>query len=307
MWRGRLNAHYLRILIDGLLKDRVNFLRVFVIALFLYLAERGITATFREWDWVTVNSVGGQYWATLLKSIGPELGGIVIGIVVIDWLNERRQEQQLKAQLIRQMGSYYADVAVTAANELRHLGWGFSNDRSLVRALLERANLEKANLAEINLEMAFLQGVNLENAFMANANLETARLKNSNLKGANLMNANLKYAHLTNANLEGTVLTEAELNGAYMALTNLKGAFLYKASLEGTKLYAANLRGAYLYMAKFVTPELLAGVKSFAGATMPDGSKPEEWVFKLFREGEIDDTTLTKLSKLSMNDLDEEE
>ena len=72
----------------------------------LYLNWKFTEDVLRRWGpW-------GYWWATL----GPELAGIVIGVVFVNSLNERRQTRQLKAQLIRQMGkSPIKDVAVPAA------------------------------------------------------------------------------------------------------------------------------------------------------------------------------------------------
>ena len=95
-------------------------LRVAIVLLFVLLAVWAISPNHYElviahrepWLWLT----------TALVSVGPELAGIVIGVVTIDYLNERRQRDQRKSQLIRQMGMNVRDKGVAAPRELAHHG-----------------------------------------------------------------------------------------------------------------------------------------------------------------------------------------
>lgn len=92
--------------------------------------------------------------AHALINIAPELAGIVIGVLTIDYLNERRQEEQLKSQLILQMASKHNDVTDTVVRQLRAKGW--LTDGTLKGAELGWANLADADLQEANLENAKL-------------------------------------------------------------------------------------------------------------------------------------------------------
>lgn len=120
------------------------------------------------------------YWepcllaTTTLKSVGPELAGIVISVVTIDYLNKRRQDEQLKKQLILQMGSRHNDVTDTAIRALKSYGWLF--DGSLKGARLEGANLQGVRLDDANLERALLFAANLGEAKLIRANLKKAHL-----------------------------------------------------------------------------------------------------------------------------------
>ena len=58
----------------------------------------------------------------LVRGTGPELAGIMIAAVMINALADRRQTEQLKAQLIRQMGSRHNEVADTAVKEVAYRG-----------------------------------------------------------------------------------------------------------------------------------------------------------------------------------------
>ena len=121
--------------------NATNILRVAIVLLFLGLAVWAITlnryelviADHEPWLWLSV----------ALIDVGPELAGIVIGVVTIDYLNEWRQDEQLKKQLMLQLSSAHNDVTDTALRALRARGW--VKDGSLSEADLGRANLSRAN------------------------------------------------------------------------------------------------------------------------------------------------------------------
>lgn len=232
--------------VDRLLNNWINFVRLAVIVLLGYLAERAIVAIHRDWVWVTVDSEIGRCWATVLKSIGPELSGIVIGLVIIDWINEKRQERQLREQLVLQMGSRHNDVTDSAVRVLAARGWLY--DGSIRHAVLYEANLGGANLTGANLSKTDLFGANLVEA--------------------NLLDAKLSKAHLGAANLEGANLTACELNGAI-----LKGANLAGTELGGAKFNGASMFEAYLVGAINWTVKQFRQASDWTGATMPYGTK----------------------------------
>src|SRR3990172_5511276 len=78
------------------------------------------------------------------RKISPELVGIGLAVLIIDAANERRAVQQLKAQLIREMGSNDNGIALRAVKELDAHGWLL--DGSLRGADLTEANLQNARL-----------------------------------------------------------------------------------------------------------------------------------------------------------------
>jgi uncharacterized protein YjbI with pentapeptide repeats len=105
--------------------------------------------------------------------------------------------EQLKAQLIWQMGSNIRDVAVPAARELAHHGW------------LQDGSLSGAHLSTADLNGAILSGANLSGAFLLQANLSEAKLWKANLSGAYLSRANMGGAvNWTIAQLEQTATLE---------------------------------------------------------------------------------------------------
>ncbi|HMT20755.1 MAG TPA: pentapeptide repeat-containing protein, partial [Promineifilum sp.] len=84
----------------------------------------------------------------------------------------------------------------------------------------------------------------------------------ANLERATLVGANLGWANLSKANLEKANLSEANLSGA---------------NLDDTRLHGANLAGAFLFGAR-VSLKSLSTAKTLANATMPDGTKYEDWI-----------------------------
>jgi hypothetical protein len=144
--------------------------RVSIVALFLALAAWGIVLD--HFDLVLGHSTLALLLTTACVGVAPELAGIVIGVVTIDYLNERRQDEQLKQQLILQMGSSHNDVADAAIRVLRARGW--LRDGTLEGADLWRANLQGADLAGANLQGADLRWANLQGADLSGANLQGA-------------------------------------------------------------------------------------------------------------------------------------
>jgi hypothetical protein len=138
-----------------------------------------------------------------------EVASVAVAVLVMDSLNERRAEQQLKAQLIRELGSTDNRIALRAVRELRTRGW--LRDGSLRGASLYKANLAGAMLHETDLQRAKLAKANLAGAFLVDADLQWAKLEGANLAGALLSGANLRGADLRGANLQ-----ETDLQGAIL-------------------------------------------------------------------------------------------
>jgi hypothetical protein len=194
----------------------------------------------------------------LLVTIGPELAGIGIGVVLIDALNERRQDAQLKEQLIVQMASSHAGVSGAAIQTLRARGW--LEDGSLTGRHLSRANLRGANLVRAN----------LDEALMWEARLSGAGLSKATLKGAQLVGAQLDRTDLTGADLHKAQLWHTNLKKAELFGANLEGATMMGSNLKGADLRKSNLRGVDLTNAVVTTKQLLDAA-TLEGATMPDG------------------------------------
>lgn len=308
--------------------------------------------------------VPGNFLDNFASNLSTMLVGVVLTILILDSVIKRREErlleflenqrlqqeekqlereqELLKTQLVREIASGDAGLAMRALKEFDDKGW--LTDGSLVNAYFAGANLPKAKLSWANLSGAYLSRVNLEQAELGwanftGANLNEARLiratmnltnlSEANLRGANLSLANLTEANLSNANLDSVVasgatfveadmskvsaeralfsganlsgaeiveanlgfanLERANLSGANLGWTNfskanlenanLSNANLSGAHLEDVRLQGANLNGAFLFGAK-ISLKLLSTARSLAGATMPDGTKYEEWLHR---------------------------
>lgn len=165
----------------------------------------------------------------LYANLGIDFLGTAITVLVIDYLNEKRAESELKAQLIRDLGSESNLLALRAVRELEahqnsQGGW-----------------LRDGTLRNVSLVGADLSNALLQKADMCNANLTVSRLKNAFLGEARLKSATLRFASLDRANLEGADLSRADLTGACLI-----GAKLQGARLTGANLCSANVRGADL-------------------------------------------------------------
>ncbi|MBI5952475.1 MAG: pentapeptide repeat-containing protein [Chloroflexi bacterium] len=110
--------------------------------------------------------------ADFYANVSTELISIVITILIIDGLNERRTIQQEKQALILQMSSPTNFIAKEAARILRMRGW-------LTDGTLQGANLLRANLRKVLLVKADLRG-----ALFYKAELWDAYLHETNLTGA---------------------------------------------------------------------------------------------------------------------------
>ena len=249
-----------------------NLLRAGVVLFFLSLAVWAITLNHH--DRVIAHSEPWLWLTTALVSVGPELAGIVIGVVTIDYLNERRQDEQLKGQLILQLGSKHNDVTDTALRVLTARGWLY--DGSLSDAFLVTANLSGAELEGADLSGANLWRANLSESHFREANLSRAHLPEAYLVGTSLWGADLSGAYLQGANLTRATLPLANLSGANLWRVNLSGANLLGADLSGVSFWAANLSMASLSEANLSgatewTIRQIKSVETLKGAIMPDG------------------------------------
>jgi len=152
-------------------------------------------------DWPNLVAGREQLFLDFYANVATTLVGITIVVLTIDLLNERRAEQQLKAQLIREMGSTDNGIALRAVRELRAHRWH------------KDGSLHEAKLWAANLQGAYLGGANLQGAYLGGANLQGASLWSAKLHGACLIDANLHRVDI----LTDTQLATAEgLRGATM-------------------------------------------------------------------------------------------
>lgn len=169
------------------------------------------------------------------KTISPELFGIGITVLIIDWANEHHLKRLEKDRLIREINSLDIGIAHRALREFDVKGW------------LKDGTLNKADLSRANLSYASLNGANLENT--------------------NLTKANLKEAILDGANLQNAILDEASFESANMVGANLQSASVYKTNFDNATLSWTNLKKIKLW-----NEEQLSKSCMLWGATMPDNT-----------------------------------
>jgi hypothetical protein len=151
-------------------------------------------------------------------NICTELASIAVTILVIDALAQRRAEEQLKAQLVRELRSPDNGIALRALRELEAHNW--TGDGSLKKAYLLGANLENAFLRDTDLSKAWMRNVNLQGAYMHNAKLTDATLVGANLRGVReLTSSQLAEARM----LLGTTMPNGKrYNGCFKLQEDIK-------------------------------------------------------------------------------------
>lgn len=236
----------------------------------------------------------------LWSNFGTELAGIVVTVLIIDSLNQRRAIKQEKDALVLQMGSPNNAFAVEAARILRMHGWGWHEEKTLVEQRFPFADLSQANLSWCNLQRAKFERANLMGANLQYSNLQDADLSEANLEEVSFLGANLENSSLNRANLQrasfGPFLPEnvnftllqyfdstgrksldrkkddkVNLRKASLFKANLQGADFTSAILEDTDMAEVNLKGATQGVGRSLSYEKLANVERLWRATMPDG------------------------------------
>ena len=85
------------------------------------------------------------YYNPPFSDLAPELIGIAVVVLILDYRNKQRQEAQLKAQLTRQLESGDSGFAKNVMRELREYGW---LTEALKKADLSGADLTNATLLD---------------------------------------------------------------------------------------------------------------------------------------------------------------
>lgn len=209
-------------------------------------------------------------------NISTELISLSVTVLVIDALTYRREAQDRRARLIRELRNKDNALAQRAADDLRAYGW-------LLDGSLAGADLWGANLAGAELEGSALRGARMGRSSFHSANLEEADLREADLsradlQGAALNKADLRRADLSRANLQGAMLDWVNLHSADLSRANLQDASLRWASLQEADLSMALFKGASLRNANLAGARLRPDVQLYhaqrlRGAVLPDGRR----------------------------------
>ena len=150
-----------------------------------------------------------KFWADYYANISAEFGSVAITVLIVDTLSRRRQKQDEKQRLIRQMSNKDNGIALQAVEELRALN--ALKDGTLRRINIEEANLSGVRLGRVDMRQARMDFSTLSEAHLFFANLERADMSGVDLSGAVLTGANMRYVNLVAADLRGTLLSEVDL------------------------------------------------------------------------------------------------
>lgn len=121
-----------------------------------------------------------------LESLVPEAMGIGFTLLILDRLNERRENRKEREQLIRQLHSYYNPVAMQALEELRVIGY-------LSDGTLHNQDFRGADWRDANLYQADLTGCDLRNTKMQKADLVEANLTNAQVTEDQLVTTDIMW------------------------------------------------------------------------------------------------------------------
>ncbi|MCB0166001.1 MAG: pentapeptide repeat-containing protein [Anaerolineae bacterium] len=179
---------------------------------------------------------------------------VAITVLIIDRLNEQRQVDQLKNQLIREMGGMDNGLALRALAEIKHHGW--ISDGTLTGVDLRGANLVKANLENAQLEQVNLAGAQLQEVDGFRANLRAANLNGANLSKAEMVQAIFSSGSFYMATLVDAVFNDAKLDRISFYRSNMSGIYLLKTNLFRSNLQGTTLIGAHLWDAILIFADL---------------------------------------------------
>lgn len=179
------------------------------------------------------------------QNISPELVGIGLTVLIIDWANERREDAKLREQLLREMGARDNGVTQRALTEIKTRKW-------LYDGTMIGRNFRKASLDEAQLVNACLENVNFSEASLTDANFILSKLNGANFWAATLVRADMREVDATSAKLTEAEMTDAKLDRAKLTEANLASAILNETSLTDAELSRAVLRRASLRNARLI-------------------------------------------------------
>lgn len=216
-------------------------------------------------------------------SIAPEIVGIFITVVIIDTFYRRREEERLKHDLIREMGSFANPVAIRAVEALRDKGW--LTDGTLIHKKFHQAELKYADLSNAVLNRCRFAGANWQNVKayhlqltggqLGGIDLRKSQLNVSNLAHTNINDADAREADFRGCNLEGVHFDQTDLENCNFTGTNLKGTDFYNANLKGVDFERAVFDENTLMPDGYSwTPEL--DIRRYTDPEQPDFWQPTD-------------------------------
>lgn len=203
-------------------------------------------------------------------NVYTEFASVLATIFVIDRLNERREQQikkdDLLDDLVRRVGSPSNEVALDALDELRKRKFPLEKGGILAGKNLEGANLAGADLRHIdftntNLITADLTGIKGQFAVFTGAKLIGAKFTNAELYKTDFAHAQLLAADMSNAeilssNFEHSKLPHSKFINAKVEHTNFIDADLRYVVFKECFLWCNNMTSAKLENADFSSADI---------------------------------------------------
>jgi uncharacterized protein YjbI with pentapeptide repeats len=223
-----------------------------------------------------------------VTNVWTELLGIIMTILVLDRLNERRVREELKRRLIGEARGQSNEAAKVAIDRMREEGWlikSGGNTCLLAGAQLQNAKLMDANFEDAHMENTYLYQAKLQGANFTGTFLKLADLSETDLRGANLRRTTMQEAFLRKTNLQETVisevsfqqadLAEADMCRATLVNINFTRVILWEAKLENAKFINTILEGADLEKANLCGTNAHEenNFKCDENTILPDGNK----------------------------------
>ena len=175
----------------------ITNVRWFGFLLFLLSISFGVTGYLSQHKSFSMSSLWGDFYA----NISTELVSIAITVLFVDFLYSRKSKEELKKQLIREMGNANNVIALRAVNELRAHGWlrdGTLKNERFYNSDLTNADLKDANLSGVSFTDVIFRKANLANAKLNKASIIGCDLSGANFARADLEDLNSNFKHDTN-------------------------------------------------------------------------------------------------------------
>lgn len=247
----------------------------------LALGLGGLGVAMTALYWYKETWAGAAFVQDYYANAATSLLSIAVTVLLVDSLYERRQAEERKRQLIREMGSGDKGFALRAVKEISAGGWlsdGSIADCDLSQAALSGAHLDHALFLQVTFDSAQLndahmKGVRIDGGSYRRTIFVGATLDDAVIGGgADFIGAYFTGATLRDAKMPGVTLEETDFAGADLTKANLAGARLRRADLTNATLDGANLERANLAdLLNWKKIKSMRGTRIAAIEDAPDG------------------------------------
>lgn len=185
----------------------------------------------------------------LYSNFCAEFISLAITILIIDYLYDKKEKENNKKRLIRELGCEDIGLTSRALKEIKELG--YINDGSL-----NNADFSKATLNGLDFSNCKLNNLNFSNALLISSDFSNSELRNCDFSHCNLNGINFNRAKLVNvkfhkAELYGATFHNSKMQNSDLLRANLDNCEFIDAEIEVSKFEDTFLRCSNLFKAKF--------------------------------------------------------